>query len=269
MSEEKIDARRRRFLVQLMKSAGLAAVGGIAWSGVVHEVASSPLVLRPPGALDTDEFLAHCIKCGLCVQACPYDTLKLAAPGDDKPLGTPFFIPRDVPCYMCQDIPCVPVCPSGALDEASVSVERDGKPVLDINKAKIGIAVVDNKSCLAYWGIQCDACYRVCPLIDRAITLDYDRNRRTGMHATLIPYIDPDHCTGCGLCEHACITDKASITVLPLDVVQGSVDARYIKGWDSADESRIDPNRSQIRNETERSNRDPVDYLNEDILSDE
>jgi ferredoxin-type protein NapG len=27
----------------------------------------------------------------MCVEACPFDTLKLAKPGDNKPLWTPFF----------------------------------------------------------------------------------------------------------------------------------------------------------------------------------
>ena len=47
----------------------------------------------------------------------PFDTLKLAKPGDNLPLGTPYFVPRDIPCYMCVDIPCVPICPTKALDE--------------------------------------------------------------------------------------------------------------------------------------------------------
>ena len=49
----------------------------------------------------------------------------------------------------------------------------------------MGIAVVDNQSCIAFWGIQCDACYRACPLMDEAITLEYGRNERTGKHAFL------------------------------------------------------------------------------------
>ena len=37
--------------------------------------------LRPPGALPEAEFLAACIRCGLCVRDCPYDTLSLATLG--------------------------------------------------------------------------------------------------------------------------------------------------------------------------------------------
>ena len=72
------------------------------------------------GSKTEDDFLSTCIKCGLCVEACPFDTLKLAKPGDNLPLGTPYFVPRNIPCYMCVDIPCVPICPTDALDEKKV-----------------------------------------------------------------------------------------------------------------------------------------------------
>ncbi len=53
-----------------------------------------------------------------------------------------------------------------------------------------------------------DACHRACPLLDEAIKLVYDRNSRTGKHAFLKPVVNPDICTGCGLCEKACVTKK-------------------------------------------------------------
>ena len=109
-------SERRRFFLTIARAAGLAILGGLTWSAYLNEVKAHELTLRPPAALDEDDFLSTCIKCGMCVEACPYDTLKLAKPGDNKPLGTPYFTPRDVPCYMCTDIPCVPVCPTGALD---------------------------------------------------------------------------------------------------------------------------------------------------------
>ncbi|MDD5203712.1 MAG: MauM/NapG family ferredoxin-type protein, partial [Sulfurimonas sp.] len=171
---KQVMSERRKFILSMAKGVGLAAMGGLVWSAYVDEVTASSLMLRPPGALKEDDFLATCIKCGLCVEACPYDTLMLAKPGDNRPLGTPYFVPRDIPCYMCPDIPCVPVCPTGALNEASVT--RDGK--LDINSADMGVAVVDMKNCIAFWGIQCDACYRACPLLGQAITIEYSKNER-------------------------------------------------------------------------------------------
>ena len=181
-------------------------MGGFTWGAYVSEAKAVDLILRPPGAIKEADFMKACIKCGACVEACPYDTLVLAMPGDNKPVGTPHFEPRKVPCEMCPDIPCVPVCPSGALNEESVTSfdEKENKNVLDINKAKMGIAVIDAKSCVAFWGIQCDLCYRACPLMDEAISLKYEKNERTGKHAYLKPVINQDICTGCGLCAAVC-----------------------------------------------------------------
>ena len=86
-----MEITRREFFLKSARSAGLLALGGLVWSAYVDEITASKLILRPPGALGEKDFLAACIKCGLCVEACPYDTLLLAKPGDNKPLGTPFL----------------------------------------------------------------------------------------------------------------------------------------------------------------------------------
>lgn len=251
-------SERRKFILGSARTIGLVALGGLVWSAYVDEVTASKLILRPPAALAEDDFLKTCIKCGMCVEACPFDTLHLAKPGDNKPLGTPYFEPRKTPCYMCPDIPCVPVCPSGALNEASVSSDAH----LDINRAQMGVAVVDAKNCIAYWGIQCDACYRACPLLDQAIYLEYSQNERTGKHAYLKPIVNSDICTGCGLCEHACVTQKAAIFVLPREVALGQVGDHYIKGWDQNDETRVKNAHSQTT-QTELSKKRAVDSLND------
>lgn len=258
---------RRKFFLTIARAAGLAVLGGLTWSAFVDEVKASSLILRPPGALKEDDFLATCIKCGLCVEACPFDTLKLAKPGDNKPLGTPFFEPRDIPCYMCPDIPCVPVCPTDALDILSV---QNKEKKLDINKAQMGVAVVDDNSCIAFWGIQCDACYRACPLLGKAITVEYTKNERTGKHAFLKPIVHADVCTGCGLCEKACVTEKAAIFVLPREVALGRAGDYYIKGWDKGDEERLEHATSKTT-KTELSKDSAVNSLNsssdmEDLL---
>lgn len=43
----------------------------------------------------------------------------------------------------------------------------------------------------------------------------YKKNERQVEHAFLKPVVDSDICTGCGLCEKACITEKPAIFVLP------------------------------------------------------
>lgn len=259
MSEKKEPlSDRRKFILTMARSVGLAALGGLVWSAHVDAVTHSKLVLRPPGALDEEDFLKTCIKCGLCVEACPYDTLFLASPGQDIPLGTPYFEPRKMPCYMCTDIPCVPVCPTDALSVESVS--KDGK--LDIKSIDMGVAVLDHNACIAYWGIQCDACYRACPILDEAIKIEYRKNERTGKHALRIPVVQNDVCTGCGMCEKACITEKASIFVLPREIAEGKAGSHYIKGWDKADEQRLKGAETQI-NKTKINKKSAIDALND------
>jgi ferredoxin-type protein NapG len=265
---------RRKFLARTFQSVGLAALGGMVWSGYADAVKASPLVLRPPGALKEEDFLKACVKCGLCAEACVNrdsnikkdgtkgeGTLVMAKGGDHVMIGTPFFVPRDVPCYMCEDIPCAVACPSGALDVASLTND-EGE--LDIRKMRMGLAVVHRESCIAYWGIQCDACYRACPLLDEAITLDYQKNERTGKHAFLLPVVHSDVCTGCGLCEKACVTEKPAIFVLPREHSMGKAGDHYIKGWDKADDERV-RNAKEIHTKTERSAKEASDYLNEGI----
>ncbi|WP_298749770.1 ferredoxin-type protein NapG [uncultured Arcobacter sp.] len=253
-----MNSNRREFLLKSARTAGLVFLGGLIWSAYVDEVTASKLILRPPGALNEKDFLSTCIKCGLCVEACPFDTLKLAKPGDNKPLGTPFFTPREVPCYMCTDIPCVPVCPTDALDEKLVSTNGE----LDINIAQMGVAVIDSQSCIAFWGIQCDACYRACPILGQAITIEYEKNDRTGKHSFMKPVVHADACTGCGLCERACVTEKAAIFVLPREVALGRAGDYYVKGWDKEDQKRV-KNAKEIKTTTELSKDTAIDSLND------
>jgi len=256
---------RREFLLKTFRSLGFAATGGLVWSSFIEEGRSAPLILRPPGSLPEEEFLSTCLKCGMCVEACPYDTLFLATPGSGKPVGTPCFTPRSNPCYMCKDIPCVSACPSSALDKPLVNEQdENGEAKLNINLAKMGLAVIDRDTCIAYSGIQCDACYRACPLIDNAITINYTRIERTGKHVMRAPVIHSEACTGCGMCEKSCVTTRASVFVLPLEIAMGESNIRYIRGWDKRDEERLKDVTEEVTTKTPRSDKNPLDYLNEE-----
>lgn len=114
---------RRRFLRDMVRAAGGLAVVGVALGLQQQTARATGVRLRPPGALSEDAFASACVRCGQCVQACPYDTLKLATLASGLAAGTPYFVARDIPCEMCEDIPCAKVCPSGALDREIASID--------------------------------------------------------------------------------------------------------------------------------------------------
>jgi ferredoxin-type protein NapG len=116
----------------------------------------------------------------------------------------------------------VKACPTGALDHA----------LTDIKKARMGLAVlVDKETCLNFLGLRCDVCYRVCPLIDKAITLELRHNERTGRHAIFEPVVHSQDCTGCGKCEQACVLKTAAIKVYPINLAKGEMGDHYRLGW--------------------------------------
>jgi len=215
---------RRQFILDTAKMAcGVGALGlGLA-AYSTHSKALPAGAIRPPGAGTEDDFQSACIRCGLCVRDCPYDILKLATPGQAVATGTPFFVARAKPCEMCENIPCVKACPTGALDHS----------LTDIKKAKMGLAVlVDHETCLNFLGLRCDVCYRVCPLIDKAITLDLQHNERTGKHTLFLPTVHSEACTGCGKCEASCVLEVAAIKVYPIKLAKGELGAHYRLGWE-------------------------------------
>lgn len=220
-----MEQRRREFLSKTAQGAALAACGGLLWAHLLRqEAAASVLALRPPGALPEADFAAQCIKCGQCANACPYDTLNMATAGSAVPIGTPYFEPRIIPCYMCQDIPCISPCPTGALS----------KQLKDINKSRMGLAVIDEENCLSWLGLRCEVCYRVCPVKGRAITAE-NYPRKISKHAMFVPLVHAEHCTGCGLCEQACPTQTAAIRIVNPSLVQGKIGAHYRLGWTRED----------------------------------
>ena len=108
---EKIIYDRRKFIK--FSTLGMLAValgGGIALSPYTLQ---AQMNLRPPGAVKEEDFLALCIKCGQCLQVCPYHSIKLADFASGHGVGTPYIEARERGCYACTAVPCVLACPTG------------------------------------------------------------------------------------------------------------------------------------------------------------
>ena len=113
-------------------------------------------------------------------------------------------------------------CPSGALS----------KELKDINDARMGLAVLlDHETCLNWQGLRCDVCYRVCPLVDKAITLERIHNDRTGIHAKLIQLFTPMLAPDAVNANKPCVLEEAAIKVLPMDIAKGLLGRHYRLGW--------------------------------------
>ena len=219
------DAGRRRWLTDSLRTlAGVALVTGLVGVQQRQARALPATAIRPPGAADDEGlFQGACIRCGLCVRDCPYDTLRLAQLGDEVALGTPYFVARVIPCEMCDDLPCVKACPTGALDPGLTRIED----------SRMGLAVlIDQESCIAFQGLRCEVCFNICPVRGKAISLNKQHNARSGKHALFIPVVHSRDCTGCGKCEKACILDEAAIKVLPIALAKGMLGKHYRLGWE-------------------------------------
>ncbi|HET6407737.1 MAG TPA: 4Fe-4S dicluster domain-containing protein [Chthoniobacteraceae bacterium] len=147
-------------------------------------------ILRPPGAIEEDAFLAGCTQCNACVEACPHDAISHAPRRYRRAAGTPMIDPVLQPCWMCDDFPCITVCEPNVLR-------------LDLPK-KIGLARIDAVNCLPYQGRACSACVEDCP-VPGAIVLVGEK-----------PRIVEDICTGCGVCQFVCPAPDNAILLLPL-----------------------------------------------------
>ncbi len=190
--------------MRIVAAAGAAAVFA---AGVALAAAPPPLpLLRPPGAASPVDFAARCIRCGRCLEACPYQAIHAAPLNAGREASTPFVNARAQACRLCADFPCAAACPTGAL---SVPAER--------TDAAMGTAVVNEETCLSFQGMRCEVCYRACPLIDEAIHIDYRPREGDDIHAVFAPQVNAEVCPGCGLCEQRCpVSDPApAIVVVP------------------------------------------------------
>lgn len=207
--------QRRKVLTGL--AAGVALVP-LARSTPGFAKARDERLLRPPGALDEEYFLARCIRCGACIKACPNNALHPSfSEAGIEGLWTPVLVPRigycETSCVLCSQ-----VCPTGAVWEItekekgwSLDLGRSDKPV------RLGTAFYDRGRCLPWsMATDCIVCEEWCPTSPKAIYLrpaeviDATGNSKEVKQ----PYLDPSRCVGCGACEYACpVQDRPAVYV--------------------------------------------------------
>ncbi|ADD67722.1 4Fe-4S ferredoxin iron-sulfur binding domain protein [Denitrovibrio acetiphilus DSM 12809] len=219
---------RRRFIWYAIAVA--AGGGGFLLPSVSHSFYG----LRPPAALKESTFLATCIKCGQCVQVCPYHSVTLLDMNYGVAAGTPVIKPDERGCYLCDLLPCVLACPSSALDHS----------VDDAFGVSMGKAYIDNiKDCLSYKesrltdeniasltdgkpektdverklnqtlksrvSTDCDLCERYCPFPEKENAIGF-----VSENGKRIPEIR-EKCVGCGVCVELCPVNI--IKIIPVD----------------------------------------------------
>jgi ferredoxin-type protein NapG len=153
------------------------------------ETDSTFVLLRPPGAVAESDFLEACTRCGDCAEVCPHDAIREAPARLREAQGTPIIDPHASPCQMCEDLPCISACETGAL--------RSEAP------AALGAARVSPLDCLNRLSATCSVCVERCP-VPGAIDFVAD-----------VPEVNERLCTGCGICQHVCPAPQNAILMLP------------------------------------------------------
>lgn len=192
-------------------------------------------IIRPPGA--TRDFLAKCIRCGRCMEACPFDSIRFLGITAGALLHTPYIDPLQTPCYLCQQrgrdgkdrpvsryLRCGAACPTGALQK----IVNDKTVLANVaEELKMGVSVLDRSLCLAWQYNSCGECYYNCPLKDKAL-LDRPPGERITGATGIRPYVDPKHCIGCGMCNYVCpVRRHIAESVMRRDVKLSLFEERY------------------------------------------
>ena len=171
----------------------------------------------PPGSLEEGAFLARCIKCDACLNVCPTSVLQPAGlEGGFEGLWTPVM---DFSVGFCQlnCTLCSEVCPTGAIRKIEVAEKLGEGPYREQGPVRLGTAFIDTNRCLPWANqVPCVVCEEVCPVAPKAIQT-YDEETKDVFGKMVIlnkPFIVPDLCIGCGICEAECpVQDQPAVYV--------------------------------------------------------
>jgi len=192
MNDEIVDRGKREFFKE-----AFSFLGNTVGEMVKSKTDISPetrRIIRPPGAVREKEFLDLCTRCDECLKACSQGSIRKLNKDFGVAAGTPIIVPEEVPCYLCDDFPCIRACEEDALQWLSAKEDVD-----------MGTAYINRSNCMA-WGAQfCEHCVRNCP-IPGAIYLEEGK-----------PIVKRDRCVGCGICENVCntVNQPLAIKVVP------------------------------------------------------
>jgi ferredoxin len=162
------DLSRRGFVV-----AGTGLLLASFWDlGGLSGANRNPSLIRPPGSLDEDRFLARCIRCGQCMRICPTNIIQPALfEAGLQGLWTPavnFRLGRSGCQVNC--IACGQVCPTAAIRPLSLEEKLGLGDFRAQGPIRMGTAFVDRDRCLP-WALDrpCLVCHEVCPVSPKAI----------------------------------------------------------------------------------------------------
>ncbi len=207
---------RRRWVFATI--LGVLAYPFLRLSAAVNDRGFNEKAIRPPGSVEEGEFLERCIKCDQCINVCPTNVLQPSgfSQGGLEGLWTPVMNFSVGFCqYNCTL--CSEVCPTGAIQKTTLERKLGVGEHADAGPIKVGTAFYHRGRCLP-WAMEtpCVVCEEVCPVSPKAIgTYDEEFTRWDGTTVVLNkPYIRPELCIGCGICEHECpVIDDAAVYV--------------------------------------------------------
>lgn len=210
------DFTRRKLLFAAI--SGVIGFPLLKINGKTSDRAFSPYMIRPPGSVAEKNFLAKCIKCDQCLNTCPTNVLQAASfqEGGFEALWTPvmnFNIGHcQLKCALCSQ-----VCPTGAIRKISIAEKLGRGPFQEQGPVRLGTAFINTSRCLPWANeIPCVVCEEVCPVAPKAIqTRDTETKNVFGKTVVLNkPFIVPDLCIGCGICQKECpVIDQPAVYV--------------------------------------------------------
>jgi len=227
------DLPRRRWVFAGI--AGVLAFPFLRFSKAVNRRGFDEKAIRPPGSVAETEFLERCIKCDQCINVCPTNVLQPAGLRESglEGLWTPVM---DFSVGFCQlnCTLCSEVCPTGAIQKISLAEKLGAGAHKEKGPIRLGTAFFNQGRCLP-WAMEtpCVVCEEVCPTTPKAIgTYDVEITRWDGQKVTLNrPYMRPELCIGCGICEHECpVIDDAAVYVTAIGETRSDDRTLLLKG---------------------------------------